>query len=169
MTAPTILVAGIGNIFLGDDGFGVEVANRLATVALPPGARVVEYGIRGLHLALDLLDGCDVLVLVDALPIGEPPGTVVLLEPDVDDITSASDGAMDAHAMSPVVVLRTLASMGGRVERVLVVGCQPAKVDEGIGLSPEVAAAVASAVTMVEELVVDLSARHAEPNKEVCS
>ena len=78
-----VLVAGIGNIFLADDGFGVEVAQRLRRPALPDGVRVEDFGIRGVHLAYELLDGYDALVLVDAVPMGEPPGTVAVIEPEL--------------------------------------------------------------------------------------
>ncbi len=104
-----ILVAGIGNIFLGDDGFGVEVANRLRRPTLPDGVRVEDFGIRGVHLAYELLDGYDALVLIDAVPMGEPPGTVAIIEPDpvgeVGDVGELATPAMDAHSMNPAVVL----------------------------------------------------------------
>jgi hydrogenase maturation protease len=144
------LVAGIGNIFLSDDGFGVEVAARLAADPMPDGVRVEDYGIRGVHLAYELLEGYDTLVLVDALPRGEPPGTVTVLEPSMDDLPGA---AMDAHTMDPGTVLATLTQLGGHVDRVLVVGCEPAEVEEGIGLSPPVAAAVDVAAQTVRDLV----------------
>ncbi len=151
-----VLVAGVGNIFLGDDGFGVEVANRLARVPMPDGVRVADYGIRGVHLAYELLDGYDALVLVDALPMAEPPGTVAVIEPDRAALTPAADDvapAMDAHSMNPAAVLGMLAGLGGTVDVIRVVGCQPATVEEGIGLSPVVEAAVDEAVSVVEELV----------------
>ncbi len=144
------LVAGIGNIFLSDDGFGVEVATRLADDPMPDGVRVEDYGIRGVHLAYELLDGYDTLVLVDALPRGEPSGTVTVLEPSLDDLPGA---AMDAHTMDPGTVLATLTQLGGHVDRVLIVGCEPAEVEEGIGLSPTVAAAVDVAAQTVRDLV----------------
>ena len=144
------LVAGIGNIFNRDDGFGSAVAQRLLEEPVPAGVRVEDYGIRGLHLALDLLDGCDVLVLVDALAGNDPPGTLCVLEPDRDGYGAAP---LDAHLMDPGAVLRMVAELGGRVGRVLVVGCRPAELDEGIGLSAAVAAAVEPAVRLVQELV----------------
>jgi len=166
--APRVLVAGIGNIFLSDDGFGVEVIGRLADHPIPDGVKVVDFGIRGLHLAYELLDGYDVLVLVDALPIGEAPGTVALVEAEMPDGPSGPgpDGtapALDAHSMSPAVVLATLANLGGSIDRVLVVGCQPESVTEGIGLSASVAASVENAVTMVAEVLADLAAE-ADPS-----
>ncbi len=158
---PRVLVAGIGNVFLGDDGFGVAVADALARVALPPNVSVVDYGIRGVHLALDLLDGPDVLVLVDAMPLDEDPGTVAVVE--VDEAAFAIDEAdpaptMEAHAMHPAAVLRTVAGFGGRVDRVVVVGCQPETVAESMGLSPAVAAAVDRGVQAVLGVLSDIGA-----------
>ncbi|HUF31955.1 MAG TPA: hydrogenase maturation protease [Acidimicrobiales bacterium] len=146
-----VVVGGIGNIFLGDDGFGVEVAQRLAGASLPPEVTVVDVGIRGLHLAFDLLEGCETLILVDAMATGGAPGTVVVLEPD----PTGSDGAaaLDAHSIDPQAVLAMVADMGGTIGRVLVVGCQPASLEEGIGLSPPVTAAVPAAVETVISLV----------------
>ncbi len=148
----TTLIAGIGNIFNRDDGFGSEVTQRLLTVAMPSDVRVEDYGIRGLHLALDLLDGCDLLVLVDALASDDPPGTVSVLEPDQD----GSDAPpLDAHLMDPQSVLRMVAELGGRIDRVVVVGCRPEDLGEGIGLSAPVAAAVAPAVRVVQDLIAE--------------
>jgi hydrogenase maturation protease len=147
-----VLVAGVGNVFLGDDGFGVEVARRLAERGLGPGVHVADYGISGVHLAYELLDGgYETLILIDALPIGEVPGTVVVVEPaalDDDDDVPLADG----HRMDPCAVLRLLHTLGGVVDRVLIVGCEPGLIDEGIGLTPEVLAAVDGAVHVVEEL-----------------
>ncbi len=150
-----VLVAGIGNIFQSDDGFGVEVAHRLSGRTLPENVRVEDFGIRGVHLAYELLNGYEALVILDALPMGERPGTLALLEPDLAGAT-ADDGTtpvMDAHTMSPHVVLATLARLGGRVEPTFVLGCQPATLDEGMTLSHPVAAAVDGAVDMCIELV----------------
>ena len=110
-----VLVAGIGNIFLGDDGFGVEVAQRLRRRPARDGVRVEDYGIRGVHLAYELLDGYDALVLVDAVPLDEPAGTVVVMEPDPPSpVTGGLDGpVLEAHSMDPVVVLDLLAGLGG--------------------------------------------------------
>jgi hydrogenase maturation protease len=146
-----VLIAGIGNVFLGDDGFGVEVLQRMARRPLPQGVSAQEYGIRGVHLAYDLLDGAvHTLILVDALPTGEPPGTVTLL--DVDDTAraelAARQASVDAHAMNPEAVLSALHALGGSVARVMVVGCEPATVEPGIGLSEPVAAAVDAAVDL---------------------
>ncbi len=150
-----VLVAGIGNIFLSDDGFGIEVANRLAARPLPAGVRVADFGIRGVHLAYELLDGYDGLVLIDAMPMGESPGTVTVIEPEADGDLVPDEEApvVDAHSMSPDVVLATLARLGGSVPRVYVVGCQPASLDEHMGLSPPVAAAVDGAVELCRQLI----------------
>jgi hydrogenase maturation protease len=149
-----ILVAGIGNVFLTDDGFGVEVAERLGSLDPPPGVRVADYGIRGVHLAYELLDGYDGLILIDAVPTGEAPGTLVVIEPD---LTNAEADVVDAHSMSPEVVLATIRRLGGRIERVVIVGCQPASLEEGMGLTPPVAAAVEDAVRLCNELMVDMA------------
>jgi len=153
-----ILVAGIGNIFQSDDGFGSEVARRLlAGPPLPEGATVVDYGIRGVHLAYELLDGYDAAILVDATRQGEEPGTIYVIEPDVENIETESGlaeaGIVDAHGMDPASVLALLQSLGGRVDRLLVVGCEPADVEEGMGLSDAVAAAVDEACRVVRHLV----------------
>ena len=156
---PRVLVACVGNIFLGDDGFGVEVARRLAAKELPDGVRVKDFGIRGLHLAYEVLDGYDTLVLVDAAARGESPGTVYVIEPDIAGKAeeASTDGLaappLDAHDMSPQSVFTLLESLGGHAGRVLVVGCEPATVEEGIGLSPAVAGAVDEATRVILELV----------------
>lgn len=146
---PRVLVAGIGNIFLGDDGFGVAVVRELAGTGLPPWVRIADYGIAGLHLAYDLLGGYDTTILLDAAPHGRPPGTLSLIEADTGDLAAAS---IDAHGMQPDAVFRLLRLLGGDAGRVLVVGCEPACLDEGIGLSPEVAATVPAAVRAVTGL-----------------
>ncbi|KOS55761.1 hydrogenase maturation protease [Rhodococcus rhodochrous] len=139
-----ILVAGIGNIFLGDDGFGPEVVRRVP--AGTPGTRVVDYGIRGMHLAYDLLDGWDALVLVDAVPGAGEPGAVRVFEADT---AVRGPVGLDAHGMDPAAVFASLAALGGQAPPTVVVGCQVAAVEEGIGLSPAVAAAVGPAVDAV--------------------
>jgi len=152
-----VLVAGIGNIFLGDDGFGVEVARRLTGERFPAGVRVADFGIRGLHLAYELLDGYDTAILVDAAPRGGRPGTVYVIEPD--PATAPPDAPLDAHGLTPTAVLAAVKALGGEVGRVLVVGCEPATTEEGIGLSEPVALAVNEAVRVVRELVADESIR----------
>ncbi|MGH8930896.1 MAG: hydrogenase maturation protease [Egibacteraceae bacterium] len=157
MTRKT-LVAGCGNIFLGDDAFGVEVAQRLAAEELPDGVKVTDFGIRGVHLAYELLDGYETAILVDATPRGEPPGTVYLIEPEVGDgravrAEQAEAPLIDAHGMAPHEVLELLASLGGSVEQLLVVGCEPADVSERMGLSEPVEAAVPQALELIRELL----------------
>ena len=153
-----ILVAGIGNIFLQDDGFGVEVAKRLADSELPEGVKVTDFGIRGVHLAYEMLDGgYDTTILIDAAPRGEAPGTVYLIEPDLD-IDAQQSASMDAHSMDPQVVFATLKSLGGSPRRVLIVGCEPLVIDDGIGLSEPVGRAVEEAVRLVHSVVDDLAA-----------
>jgi hydrogenase maturation protease len=150
-----ILVAGIGNVFRTDDGFGSEVARRLLAMPWPDGVRVVDYGIRGLHLTYDLLDGWDALVLVDALPEDGGVGGLVLL--DIGTQTPRGSASVDAHAMDPATVLATLASLGGRLPpRALLVGCPVADTGDGMGLTPDVDAAVDEAVRAVHDLVADL-------------
>jgi hydrogenase maturation protease len=154
------LVAGVGNMFLRDDGFGPEVARRLAAAAgsAPPGVHVVDYGIRGMHLAYDLLAGVDALVLVDTVPPDAPgaePGSIRILRVGAEDLAEA--GPLDPHGMDPAAVLNRLRSLGGTLPPTYVVGCVPADTTEGIGLSPAVAAAVpkamAAVVTLLEENV----------------
>lgn len=145
-----VLVAGIGNLFFSDDGFGSEVARRLATEPLPDGVKVVDYGIRGMHLAYDLLDGYDALVVVDALPGDGAPGDLSVLEIGPDDL---GEGELDAHGMAPAAVLASLGQLGGALPPTYVVGCQPADVGEGMGLTPAVAAAVDRAVELVHEVL----------------
>jgi hydrogenase maturation protease len=207
---PRVLVAGIGNIFLGDDGFGVEVVRRLAEQPLPDWVQVADYGISGLHLAYDLLGGYHTTILVDAASRGGEPGTVYVIElagpadvfspaeavtgsADVFSPAEAVTGSaevfspaeavtgpaevfspaeasardsvaavggtpvrarpVDGHGMRPDAVLELLAVLGGDAGRVLVVGCEPADVDQGIGLSAPVAGAVDEAVRLVRELI----------------
>jgi hydrogenase maturation protease len=153
-----ILIAGIGNIFLADDAFGVEVANRLATQSFPPGVRVADFGIRGFDLAYALMDGYETTILVDAYPGQGEPGTLFVVEPDLAEINqgAAQPATLDAHAMNPVSVLRMAAGMGAQLKRILLVGCVPATLgpQEGqMGLSEPVAAAVDEAVKRVASLV----------------
>lgn len=154
------LVACLGNIFLSDDGFGVEVARRLAREPLPEGVRVTDYGIRGMHLAYDLAEGFDTTILVDAAQRGDAPGTVYLIEPEPDTPAEGEDDAalarislFNAHGMQPDLVLSLAGSLGGDAGQVLVVGCEPATLEEGIGLSAPVTAAVDEAVRMITRLV----------------
>jgi hydrogenase maturation protease len=149
-----ILVAGIGNIFFRDDGFGPAVAAELcARRSDEPGVRVIDYGIRGMHLSYDLLDDVEVLILVDALPGSDAPGTVRVLQVDPGDLPSPGPTGLDAHAMAPVAVLSGLAALGGTLPATYVLGCVPADVSEGLGLSEPVAAAVGPAADAVSRLV----------------
>jgi hydrogenase maturation protease len=150
-----VLVAGVGNIFLSDDGFGVEVARRLAEEQLPEAVTVADFGIRSVHLAFELLDGYDALILVDALGRGEAPGTVTVLEPDLGDDLGSS--IVDAHGMHPGAVLSMVSDMGGHLGRVLVVGCEPETLEEHIGLSPVVEGVVDQAVRVVSDLARQMS------------
>ncbi|MCW2623055.1 MAG: peptidase [Frankiales bacterium] len=145
-----VLVAGIGNLFLSDDGFGSEVARQLLAGPLPVGVRVVDYGIRGMHLAYDLLDVYDALVVIDALPGDGAPGDLSVVEVGPDDLGQAE---LDAHGMAPVAVLAGLGLLGGDLPPTYVVGCQPADVSAGMGLTPAVAAAVPAAVALVREVL----------------
>lgn len=156
-----VLVAGVGNIFLGDDGFGVEVANQLAKLDLPGWVAVGDYGISGMHLAYDLADGISTAILVDAMPRGGEPGTVYVVEPERPasgaaadpDVRSPAAAFFDGHGMQPDVVLGMLDPLGAQVSRVLLVGCEPQTVDYGIGLSAPVSAAVENAVQVVLKLI----------------
>lgn len=153
MSGRRVLVAGIGNVFLADDGFGVEVLRRLDPAALPVGARAADYGIRGVHLAYELLDGgVDTLVLVDAVPLDGPPGTLAVLEVGPQDLGEDDGAAVDAHGLHPLALLHLLRRLGGEVERVLVVGCRPAELTEGMGLSPPVEAVLDEAVRLVTDV-----------------
>lgn len=160
-----ILIAGIGNIFLGDDGFGVEVAQRLMNLTYPPEVQVHDFGIRGLELAYTLLDGYDTLILIDATPRGGKPGTLYLIEPDLtgfDAEKGAEAGrvALDAHSMDPVKVLAFARTLGVIPGQILLVGCEPAPFADGeeysemqMGLSEPVQAAIEEAVSVVNSLI----------------
>jgi hydrogenase maturation protease len=148
-------VAGIGNIFLGDDGFGPEVIRHVPEQLASPRVRVVDYGIRGMHLAYDLLDGCEALILVDALPNRGTPGTVHVFEADHETLTAQV--GLDAHAMDPAAVFASLAALGGTAPYTVVIGCEVDNVDEGMGLTGAVAAAVPDAVNAIEDVVARLT------------
>jgi hydrogenase maturation protease len=147
-----ILIAGIGNIFLGDDGFGSEVLRHVSDrVIKSEGLRATDYGIGGMHLAYDLLDGWDALVLVDAIPSRGSPGTVHVFE--ANHASSGSPAGLDAHGMDPATVFASLRALGGAAPRTIVVGCEVADTGEGMGLSEPVQAAVPEAVRAVESAV----------------
>jgi hydrogenase maturation protease len=150
-------VAGVGNVFLRDDAFGVEVVRVLAERPVPDGVQVKDFGIRGVHLAYDLLDGCDLFVLVDAAQRGEAPGTVSVIEVEVPEalpIPGPEAGpVIDAHSLTPDGIFALLGSLGGRPGRSLLVACEPADVSAGMGLSGPVQEAVPHAVRTVEEIL----------------
>lgn len=152
-----ILVAGVGNLFRGDDGFGGEVARRLAGRGLPAGVRAFDFGTRGHDLAYALMDGYDAVILVDATRRGEPPGTLYTLEPTPDDFPA---GPVETHGVDLPNVFRLVTAMGGTLPPLRLVGCEPAELgpdDEGaFGLSEPVAAAVGRAVELVEAAVAEL-------------
>lgn len=146
---PRVLVAGLGNIFLGDDAFGVEVVARLATMTIPAGVRLLDVGIRAIHLAYELLEGqYDTLILIDLVSRGGAPGTLYVLEPDDVD-TAGLDHAPDAHAIRPHQVLALARQFGGRIPRMVIVGCEPSSLDPEAGSSPVVRAAIDEAVSLV--------------------
>ena len=153
------LVAGVGNIFQRDDAFGVEVIRLLADrPSPPPGVQIRDFGIRGVHLVYDLLDGCDLFVLVDAAARGAEPGTVTVLEVEpggapADGADSTAAPVIDAHGLTPDDIFALLASLGGRPGRSLVVACEPADTSPGMGLSDPVQAALPHAVAAVEEIL----------------
>jgi hydrogenase maturation protease len=166
-----ILVAGIGNIFLGDDGFGVEVVQRLAERELPENVEAGDFGIRGMDLAYALMDPYEVVVFVDAVPRGQEPGTVYLIEAEVPE---EGDVALDTHGMDPVSVMRLARVLGAEIPRTLVVGCEPQNIpgrrgggsethppydDMLMGLSGPVQRAVDEAVKLVESIVEEPNAQ----------
>lgn len=158
MSQPRILIACIGNIFLGDDAFGCEVAKLLAARSLPEEVKLVDFGIRSFDLAYALMDGYEVTIFVDAAPRGGDPGTIYVIEPDrkqIDEI--ASTASFDAHGMDPLKVLSMVKSLGGDFRKIIVVGCEPSFTgEEGegfMGLSEPVAASLKKAVEVVESLV----------------
>ena len=169
-----ILVAGIGNIFLGDDGFGCEVVRRLAEHELPEGVEVRDFGIRGMDLAYALMDPYDAVVFVDAVPRGEEPGTVYLIEAEVPN---EGEVALDTHGMDPVKVIRLARVLGANIPRTLVVGCEPQNIpgrrggsethpsetrpydDMLMKLSEPVQRAVDEAVKLVESVVEEVNAQ----------
>jgi len=168
----SILVAGVGNVFLGDDGFGVEVVQRLharQAGAWPPDVRVIDYGIRGIDLYYALLDGVDLAILVDATHRSGAPGTVYVIEPSVTnpDAAFADDVPpvlLSPHDLDPVKVLQAAQAMGGTVGRIVLIGCEPGTfgTEEGqegrMGLSEPVAAAVGEAVDIIEAMIGNMQA-----------
>ncbi len=160
MNLKRILIAGLGNIFLGDDAFGVEVVHELARRPQPPEVSVVDLGIRSYDLAYALTDGYDAVILVDATPRGEPPGTISLIEPDVSRLQPVEHEAADAHTLNPVAALHLAQALGGQTGKIYLVGCEPANLvageDGDLGLSEPVHAAVPAAIATIESLVENL-------------
>ncbi len=158
MTKPRILIAGIGNIFLGDDAFGSEVARKLQQRELPAEVSVVDFGIRGFDLAYALLDDHEVTILVDATPRGGAPGTIYTIEPEVSELDELDTESLvvETHGMNPMKVLAMVKSMGGVFRRILLIGCEPAPLEseEGqLGLSEPVGYAVDEAVKIIESML----------------
>ena len=157
MSQVSILIAGIGNIFLGDDAFGCEVIKELSRRSWPENVRLVDFGIRGFDLAYAMLEEHDLTIFVDAAPRGNAPGTLYTIEPDLSELESfEGDVALETHGMNPMKVLQMVKSMGGQFKKVLLVACEPETFgpEEGLlGLSAVVQAAVPEAAKMVESLV----------------
>jgi hydrogenase maturation protease len=145
-----VLIAGVGNIFLGDDGFGVEVARRLACESWSTDVRVMDFGIRGVHLAYDLIAGYDLAIIVDTVSRGAAPGTIYVIEPDLEGVSCVSD----SHDMVLDNVFAMVRTLGGSMpRRVLIVGCEPADFGEKIGLSEPVSRAIPNTIRAVFEIV----------------
>jgi len=152
MTRPRLLIACVGNIFMGDDGFGVEVARRLVERSWPPGVRVVDFGIRGIDFLYALLDDPDHLIIVDAVDRGCAAGSLYIIEPESDTFGRDCE-AMDAHGTHPAKAIKTARSMGATLASIRLVGCQPQTLEPGIGLSVAVQVAVENAVELVDRIV----------------
>jgi hydrogenase maturation protease len=152
-----ILVAGVGNLFFGDDAFGVEVAHRLATAA-PPDTRVIDFGIRMIHLTYELLEPVELCIVADCVERGSPPGTLYVIEPEIDATAEATSAT---HEMSLPAVFAAVRSLGGTVPRTLVVGCEPEATEPIIGLSASVTRAIPGAIEIIRDLV--LSTKGAAP------
>lgn len=156
---PRILIAGIGNIFFGDDGFGCEVAQQLDHRILPQNVRVIDFGIRTYDLAFALTEGYDAVILVDAMARGDSPGTISIVEPDLRQLQEYETTLPDAHNLNPLSVLQMAQSMGSLPRKLLLVACEPAVLDsDELSLSQEVREAVPRAVEEIKSLVTDLSA-----------
>ena len=153
-----ILIAGIGNIFQGDDAFGCEVIRELAQADLPPHITITDFGIRGDDLAYALTDGYDLAIMVDAVPCQKSPGTVYLIEPDLDRLNDLVPAPVNAHSLNPLAVLQMARSVGAHGKKLLLVGCEPASFENDggeIGLSDPVRRAIPDAVEMVRSLVTE--------------
>jgi hydrogenase maturation protease len=156
MNEGRILVAGIGNIFFGDDAFGVEVARQLTKHDLPDGAHVADFGIRSYDLAYAILDDYAAIIMVDAIQRGSEPGTLYLIEPNLGDVGQANDEIVNAHSLNPLRVLHMVMCVGGHIRSLYLVGCEPAILETHngeMGLSQPVAAAVPEAIQMIKSLI----------------
>lgn len=162
--SPRVLVAGLGNIFLGDDAFGVEVSRRLLKAGVPPDVRVLDVGIRSVHLGYEMLEAhYETTIFVDVVCRGGDPGTLYVLEPDDSaEVPATADG----HSIGPGQVLALVRRLGGNVGRVLIVGCEPLRLDQEPGLSPVVSAAVTEAIPLIERLIA--SALAGDPVPRMC-
>lgn len=160
MKSPSILIAGVGNIFLGDDAFGVEAARAVSARPLPPGVSAVDFGIRGFDLAFSLLDPWDAVIIVDALGRGGAPGTLYTLEPDLAAVAAGPEADLNPHGMDPLHVLHLALSIGKITARVFVVGCEPEdfgdELEGRMGLTATVSASIPEAVSMIDALVESL-------------
>ena len=160
--APRILIVGVGNVLHGDDGFGVEVARQLATRDLPPGVTVAETGIGGIHLIHELMAGYDALIVIDAVDHGRPPGTVLVITPQIVDVhdlplEQRHDLMADMHLATPELALMVAKAVGVLPERTIMIGCQPVEIETlGIGLTDVVQAAVQTALTEIDRCVSEL-------------
>jgi hydrogenase maturation protease len=165
-----ILVAGIGNIFLGDDAFGSEVARRLMRETLPAQVRVMDFGIRSYDLAYAMMDGYDVTILVDITSQGQSPGTVSLIAPDLNQFNQLDEGMADAHSLNPAKVLQMLRAFGSPPGKLYLIGCEPAilEIEDGqIGLSETVEASVPQAIELIKSLVNDLLSENQKIKVEI--
>ncbi len=147
-----VLVAGVGNVFFGDDAFGVEIARQLAPIP-PPDTRVADFGIRALHLAYELLSPRDLVIIADCVARGGAPGTLYVIEPEVEEVHGA---VADAHAMNLPIVFSAVRELGGKLPRTLVVGCEPATIEARMGLSEQVSRAIPEALALIRELATNL-------------
>jgi hydrogenase maturation protease len=158
-SARRILIAGIGNIFFGDDAFGCEVAAELSKRSWPEGVKIVDFGIRGYDLAYAIIDGYDAIILIDAVPRGEKPGTVYLLELDAAKAEIGEREFADAHDLTPARVLQLVRALGGEPKNLYLIGCEPTEIDKdggAMGLTSEVRSAVPRAIQEIESLVTAL-------------
>lgn len=170
MSEPRVLVVGVGNVLHGDDGFGVEVAQRLAARPLPPGVQVAETGIGGIHLVHELMAGYDALVVVDTVDRGRPPGTVMVIEADVIDVgemrvEERHDLLADMHLATPERALMVARAVGVLPERTIIIGCQPVEIETlGVGLTTTVTSAVDTALAEIDRCIEELACTDTSPS-----